>query len=349
MTRPPRAVAVGLGTALVAAAVLAVATPAAAHHRMAHAADEVARIVQVAPIDGVSWGVHGGDQLWVENRSGRDLVILGGDGEPYLRIGPEGVFANLRSPATYRNARRADTAAVPADADPAAEPEWSRISEGLAAAWFDHRIHRDDPGAPPTGDRAGDGAEVLAPWVVPFRFGGGQLPVYGQIVRAPSANGAAWLALGAGVALLGATALRRGAPRQVLLPVRAIVAGSAALAVLHPVDALLAVPPGGAPSPWRAVPVGGAVLLAILSVVRSRRPDEAGLALLALGSLGLFLAVGLPGRPALTAGWVDGLAPGWLLRASVALCLAQLVVTVVVVEVARRRVDASPAGIQPPP
>lgn len=341
MTRRPSSAAVILTAAI--AAVLIGATPAAAHHRLAHAADEVARIVQVAPIDGVTWGVHGGDQLWVENRSGRDLVVLGEHLEPYLRIGPEGVFANLRSAATYRNTQRADSAVLPPDVDPEAEPEWQRISDGRAAAWFDHRIHRDDPLAPPTGRRAEDGADVLAIWTVPFRFGGGQLPVFGEIVRTPAANGIVWLGLGTVVALLGAAGLRRDLPRHVLLPPRVVVGVAATLALLHLADALLAVPPGGAPSAWRAGAVVGAVLLAAAGVVRSRRPDEPGLVLLALGSLGLFLAIGLPGRPALTAGWVDGFAPGWLLRVSVALCLAQLVVTVVVFEIVRRR-GATPAA-----
>ena len=39
----------------------------------------------------------------LRNTTGQEVVVLGDAGEPYLRVGPAGVFENRRSPATYRN------------------------------------------------------------------------------------------------------------------------------------------------------------------------------------------------------------------------------------------------------
>ena len=50
--------------------------------------------------------VETGSKLEVSN-TGAELVVIGYDGEPYLRVGPHGVFENLQSPATYLNCSRA--------------------------------------------------------------------------------------------------------------------------------------------------------------------------------------------------------------------------------------------------
>ena len=47
------------------------------------------------------------------------------DGEPYLRVGPRGVFENSHSPATYLNRSFTPTRRAPTMADPAAPPAWT--------------------------------------------------------------------------------------------------------------------------------------------------------------------------------------------------------------------------------
>ena len=75
----------------------------------------------------------------------------GTTGEPYLRIGPDGVFENIRSPATYlnrsatisqqrRRRRRPTPRAAPGVA--------TSVVGGTTARWHDHRTHfmaTDDP------------------------------------------------------------------------------------------------------------------------------------------------------------------------------------------------------------
>ena len=65
--------------------------------------------------------------------------MLGYQDEPYLRVGPDGVFENRRSPAVYLNANRRGSTAVPRSADPDAEPDWTQ----------DLRCHRRPLARPP--------------------------------------------------------------------------------------------------------------------------------------------------------------------------------------------------------
>jgi len=80
--------------------------------------------------------------LRFRNDSGETVVVMGYEGEPYLRFDPDGtVYANERSPAAYLNSERYGRVEVPASADPKAAPEWKEVSTGGGFAWHDHRSH----------------------------------------------------------------------------------------------------------------------------------------------------------------------------------------------------------------
>ncbi len=83
--------------------------------------------------------VEGGSRIQL-TATAAEVTVLGYEGEPYLRIGPTGVYENTRSPAAYLNCSR-NGCPVPARADPLARPVWDRISGGPTARWHDHRIH----------------------------------------------------------------------------------------------------------------------------------------------------------------------------------------------------------------
>ena len=83
------------------------ATAALAHGRGTDATNFRSRIEQAPALPSVEWRVIGGDEyLAVTNDSDEDLLIFGYEGEPYLRIGPDGVLRNAASPATYLNDTR---------------------------------------------------------------------------------------------------------------------------------------------------------------------------------------------------------------------------------------------------
>lgn len=96
--------------------------------------------------------VHlGAPAMAVANRTGTALTVLGAHGEPFLRIGPRGVHANVRSPTTYRSVDP-QSDAVPGRADPKAPPRWARLSVDPSWTWFDPRLSfrtgRDDWNVP---------------------------------------------------------------------------------------------------------------------------------------------------------------------------------------------------------
>ena len=73
--------------------------------------------------------LQGDDQLHVRNDSGRELVIEGYEGEPYLRFDADGgVYRNANSPATYLNEERYGGVDVPASASKTAPPRWERVA-----------------------------------------------------------------------------------------------------------------------------------------------------------------------------------------------------------------------------
>jgi hypothetical protein len=107
------------------------------------------------------------DQLLVSNPTSTQLVVLGEKGEPFLRFGPDGAFANLRSPTWYRSNDPTGALPVPPRADASATPDWALIAREPAWGWFDHRLHRVNLGVAPPSTRP----ITLERWEVPMRYG----------------------------------------------------------------------------------------------------------------------------------------------------------------------------------
>jgi hypothetical protein len=147
--------------------------------------------------------VDGDDRLRVENETGAELVVLGYDGEPYLRIGPGGVHRNERSPSAYLNRDRFARVAVPLRADPAAKPVWRRVSPRPAWQWHDHRIQWMGAGPPVQVRDAPNETHVIFDWQVPARLGERALTVTGRLDYEPPAEDGASTALIAVVVITG--------------------------------------------------------------------------------------------------------------------------------------------------
>jgi len=148
-----------------------------------------------------------GSRLELRNTSGTDVTVLGYDDEPYLRVGPRGVFENRRSPAVYLNRSRTASSPVPERADPKATPEWRRIGDGTTVRWHDHRTHWMGQTDPPA-VRADPGVvHQVQPFVVKLRQGAETISattitVTGDVRWIPGPSPWPWIGLALVVALV---------------------------------------------------------------------------------------------------------------------------------------------------
>jgi hypothetical protein len=287
--------------ALVAGLLLAVlATPAFAHGRGSDATNFSSRIRSAPDVPGVSWQIYGGDELLgLTNTSDREVLVLGYEDEPYLRVGPDGVFLNRNSLATYQNADRYGRVEVPPEVDPDAEPVWDRVGDGNRYLFHDHRIHYMAFVLPPAIAAApGEPHEVLE-WTVPFQVDGGpQQEVTGDLRWVPGAPPWPWL-LGALVVTLPALAGLRTSPTAddrwpgLARPAALVLGVLAALNVFHLVDDLFAVP-----LPWPAILLSAGqtamfILIAVLGAVRGWQARDGAFTAIGVGAAALFIGQGL--------------------------------------------------------
>ncbi|MEU4527925.1 hypothetical protein AB0F49_06815 [Micromonospora ureilytica] len=218
------------------------AAPAAAHGADApDGTDYRTRTTGVAPArPGLEVRVvEAGARLELTNNSGRAIEVIGYSGEPYLRVGPDGVFENSRSPATYLNRTITGDTALPAEADPAAAPSWRRIADGTTARWHDQRALWQESAPPPAVRAAPDREHRVRDWTIPLRDGTDPVVIGGTLDWVPPPDAYTWwavtivglLAVGA-LGLLAASA-PAGARALSALGVLLIVGG--ALAVGYPV------------------------------------------------------------------------------------------------------------------
>ena len=74
--------------------------------------------------------LYGDDQVWLDNTTGETVIVEGYGGEPYLRFSPDGIYANVNSPAGYLNQDRFAQAEVPKSATANARPNWHKLAGG---------------------------------------------------------------------------------------------------------------------------------------------------------------------------------------------------------------------------
>jgi hypothetical protein len=226
MTRRRARSAVLVVSTLVVGMVVATASPASAHGLGGLTPTNYETVLQsVAPhVDGVSVRVTDlGTKVEVTNDSGHELVVLGYEGEPYLRIGPHGVFENTRSPATYLNRSTTISGAPPKRADPKATPVWRQISTGTSARWHDHRAHFMGKDDPPEVARDPDHRRVVDHWKIPMRLGGETVVARGEIVYVPPPSPWPWVVGAVLLAALVFVLARTGAWRTVFVVVLAVL------------------------------------------------------------------------------------------------------------------------------
>jgi hypothetical protein len=169
---------------LLAAAMLA---PPAAPHGDGGSRGFTSRVTSVRPtVAGLEVAVRDfDDRLFVRNGTDRTLVILGYDGEPYLRFADGQVLRNANSPATYLNEDRYGGVPLPEGVSGKAPARWEQVADGTVYEWHDHRIHWMSRSDPPRVRRNPDVAQLVFTWTVPGRLDGRRVAIDGRLDYAP--------------------------------------------------------------------------------------------------------------------------------------------------------------------
>lgn len=137
--------------ALLTMLALLFAQTAAAHQGNPDYRSEILAIAPERASAGIEAEVQNFDDgVILRNDSGKSVLVKGYDGEPYVRISPDGlVEVNLNSPSFYLNQDRFAEVEIPARADPDRAPDWKEVDRSGQFAWHDHRSHYMGRGVPP--------------------------------------------------------------------------------------------------------------------------------------------------------------------------------------------------------
>ncbi len=196
---------------------------------------EAALTSPLTPVDGVTVSVLQGrvPGLFVDNATDEVVTVTGAAGEPFVRIGPDGVEANLRSP-TWVEALQAEGGAPAVAADADARPRWSRIAKVPRYGWKEYRALYPDDEPPEDVVRSGK-PTPLREWTVPMTIGGETFEVTGVTTWQPLPPEPAALAAPAGQPSAppqaGAPAPQPASPSQGRSPAGRLGAGAALVGV----------------------------------------------------------------------------------------------------------------------
>ena len=280
------------------------AGPAAADS--ARPGDVRSEVVAIKPATtGLRARVVGGDSfLRLHVDDGVEVVVLGYEGEPYLRVRADGtVEVNDHSPARWLNESRLATTPLPATANAEAAPAWRRIGGGGETAWHDHRTHWMATSRPDPPRRA---------WSVPLVVDGRAVTIEGRYAFVPPPPAWPWWlgALAAAALTVGLGWSRRG-----LAAAAVVLAGGLAVAVGLAIWRL----PGGRSLGVTAVVLG---LLAVGGAVVAWRAPRATFAGAFLAGAGVaLLAYTAPRLDVLRHAVLVTDLPAWVDRLSVTLAL----------------------------
>jgi hypothetical protein len=295
---------------LASGALVANAAPAAAHGiGGAQPTNARSRVLSITPaVAGLSVQViQNGRRVELRNDSGADVIVTGYDGEPYLRVDPDGVFENTRSPAVYLNRTSTPPGHVPASYDSGAEPQWRKISDANHVRWHDHRAHY-----------MGTGAFSASKWSIPLSVDGRPVVVAGDLAWIEPGPWWPWLVLGVVIAL-GVAFAARAAWRLTVMCTLAALSWSELLHVVGTwsdvADTTLA--RIGA----QAISFAAIALGAYVCMRTSRVAPEAAAPFVLLAAVVFIVAGGIGDVASWTRSQLPSTLPGGAVRAQVALAL----------------------------
>jgi hypothetical protein len=322
------------------------AGPALAHGRSSDATNYHSRIQEAPDLPGVTWRVYGGDEfLGVTNTSDVEITVFGyGEPgqDPYLRIGPEGIFENRNSPATYQNRDRFADTPVPDFAIPGATPDWARIGDGPTYLWDDHRIHYMGRNlAPAVTDQAQEA--LVLEWTVPFSLAGGEmLQVAGDLRWIPGGSPLPWLLAALVLTLPALVGLRTQPTNEdrwpgLVRPAAAVLGVLAVLNLTNLVDDLFAVPTPIGTRLLAAAQTALFIAIAGFGAAKAWQAREGAFTALGVGAGALIIGQGILYFDLLRTSQTVSLFPGGITRTVVALSIAQALPLGIVAVIGTRR------------
>jgi hypothetical protein len=151
---------------------LAVSPPVSAHQGDGLAQPIIETMSPAVPGITVEVAYSVNYQFIVSNTTPQPITILADTGEPFLRVGPDGVEGNFASPALYDSNAPNGRLEFPPQAKAGADvpPNWRRLSRQPNWGWYDHRLHPAGQVLPPE-VRTATEPVVLGRWKVPIRVG----------------------------------------------------------------------------------------------------------------------------------------------------------------------------------
>jgi len=262
----------------------------------------------------ICWGleariVDGDRRLWLRARQGLNVVVLGFQGEPYLRFSPAGVYVNENSPAYYLNRTR--PRAVPAGLDALARPRWHRVAPGQTYSWHEDRLHALAASA------RRPGSDLVGTWVIPVRIEGRRTQLTGSLLYSAGPSPVWFWPIA--VVLFSLAALLRLRSRRLDAAASTVLAGVTltAFVVGRAGRDLYGRP---AVSAGELVGLGLTCLFALFLAAGLRSNEWRAIAALVVGVAGVYEGLALMGT--LLHGHVLSALPPSVERSAVALCLA---------------------------
>ncbi|MGH7357840.1 MAG: hypothetical protein ACRDWD_01215 [Acidimicrobiia bacterium] len=339
-----------LAALVVGAGVIVVAADPASAHGVGGVSPSnyKTEILSIEPVvDGISVEVVDlGDRLQLTNDTDQDVIVLGYDGEAYLRVGPDGVFENVNSPAVYLNRERIPSDPdVPPDADPDAPPDWNRIKGNNTVSWHDHRAHwmgNDDPEAVRANP---DQQQVIQDWTVKLRQGDRTIAVRGDLLWVPGPSPWRWAFL---AILLAAAVIVLSRTKWWAAVIAAALLLLVAAELVHVVGLWGATTRSGLSKLLAsAYSIAGILLGAGTLAWMARRRDPVGATpAVLIAAIFLFVAGGLADLQTLARSQLPTTQPDWVARLCVTAALglgAGLIVATLL------RLRAAPAPAKPAP
>jgi hypothetical protein len=261
-----------------------------------------------------------GTRLELTNSTAHPVTVLGYDGEPYLRVGPDGVYENTRSPATYFNKSLNPTgSAPPKTADAKAPPRWKRIGDGDTVSWHDHRAHFMGTGDPPAVARDPGHRHVIDHFQIEMRTQRTAMTANGVIVWVPPPSPWPWIVLAVLLAAVVLAWSRTRAWPSVFAVTLVVLAVAEIAHVVGLWGASTAA--AGTKLAESGYSIGGVVLAVLALVWMRRKGAHAAVPLALIATIFLFVAGGLADVTTLAHSQIPSTFPGWFARLLVTITL----------------------------